>query len=130
MRLQPYPPERVAICSHHLIIHAKVASTSLRGCGEPISFNAPWDRPTIAIIRDPLQRWVSGYIMYLADLTRHQTGYVTFLPPHHFVYDVHTAQQAYKIRRDTHLVRFEEIQLYADRCGFTLTLYPWSLKTM
>ena len=116
----PYTPERVAICSHHLIIHAKVASTSLRTCGQRVDPHDKWDKPTIAIIREPLQRWVAGYAMYLADLARHQTGYVTFLPPHHFVYDVHTVQQAYKIKRDTHFIRFEEIKQYADRCGFRL----------
>ena len=116
----PFTPERVAICSHHLIIHAKAASTSLRECGDHVPFKAPWDRPTVALIRDPLQRWVSGYVMYLADLARHQTGRVYFQPPRHFTYDVHTVQQAYKIRRDTHFIRFESIKEYADRCGFTL----------
>ena len=118
--LIPYTPERVAICSHHLIIHAKVASTSLRKCGAYVSFDEAWSKPTIALIRDPLQRWVAGYTMYLADLSRHSTGRIIFQPPHHFVYDVHTSQQVYKIRRDTHFIRFEEIELYADRCGFIL----------
>lgn len=118
--LRPYTPERVLICSHHLIIHAKVASTSLRGCGNCVPPTDAWDKPTVALIRDPLKRWVSGYTMYLADLARHSTGHIIFQPPHHFVYDVHTAQQAYKIRKDTYLVPFEEIELYADRCGFNL----------
>jgi hypothetical protein len=116
----PYIPERVAICSHHLIIHAKVASTSLRTCGQRVDPHDKWDKPTIAIIRNPLQRWVAGYTMYLADLSRHNTGRLTFLPPHHFTYDVHTTQQVYKIRKDTHLIRFEDINEYADRCGFKL----------
>jgi hypothetical protein len=123
MRLKPlktYPPERVEICSHHLIIHAKAASTSLRGCGKSVHQFAAWDRPTVALIRNPLERWISGYTMYLADLSRHLDGHLNFIPPRHFVYDVHTAQQAYKVRKDTHLIRFEDINEYADRCQFSL----------
>lgn len=119
MKILPYTLDRVRICSHHLILHAKVASNSLRTCGTPVDVNT-WTLPTLALIRNPLQRWISGYIMYLADLSRHSTGLISFQPPHHFVYDVHTSQQIYKIRKDTHLIRFEEIDHYATRCGFTL----------
>ena len=118
--LTRYPPNRRLICSHHLILHAKVASTSLRQCGEPVALEAAWDQPTVAIIREPLQRWVSGYIMYLFDLARWSDGKPRFRPPYHFTYDVHTTQQVYKIRKDTHLIRFEDIQEYADRAGFIL----------
>ena len=123
--LQPDTPERVKICSHHLIIHAKVASTSLRSCGDGVDSKDYGTLPTVAIIRNPLQRWVSGYTMYLADLARHSDGHVVFRPPHHFTYDVHTTQQIYKIFKDTYLIKFEDIQQYADRCGFHLPhLHP------
>ena len=115
-----YPPERVSICSHHLIIHAKVASTSLRGCGAYVDPSDAWDRPTIALIREPLQRWVAGYFMYLYELAKWSDGHPRFRSPRHFVYDVHTTQQAYKVHKDTHLIRFEDIQQYADRCQFNL----------
>ena len=67
----------------------------------------------------------AGYAMYLADLARHSDGHVVFRPPHHFTYDVHTTQQIYKIFKDTYLIKFEDIQQYADRCGFHLPhLHP------
>ena len=115
-----YPPEARLVCSHHLILHAKVASTTLRTIGQEIDGRLLWDKPTVALIRDPLQRWVAGYTMYLYDLARWSDGHPRFRPPRHFTYDVHTTQQAYKIHKDTHLIRFEDINEYAARCGIAI----------
>ena len=112
-----YPPEARLICSHHLIIHAKVASTSLKTIGQEIDGTTLWDKPTVAIIRDPLNRWVAGYAMYLYDLARWSDEHPRFRPPYHFTYDIHTTPQIYKVRKDTHLIRFEDIREYGDRCG-------------
>jgi len=125
IRFPVEPPERRRMGAHDLIIHAKVASTSLRTLGDHVKRHEPYSLPTIAIIRNPIERWVSGYVMYLADLARLSTGRIVFQPPYHFVYDIHTTQQIYTIRKDTHLIPFEEIQLYTDRCGFNLPhLHP------
>jgi hypothetical protein len=116
-RINPYPLERRLVLRHHLVLHAKCASTTLRTIGEMVAFDAPFNRPTVALIRDPLQRWVSGYCMYLADLARHSTGEIKFRPPHHHTYDVHTSLQIYKILPTTHLIPFESIDQYALRCN-------------
>ena len=106
--------------AHDLIIHPKVASTSLRTLGDYVDEHAPWDLPTIALIRDPLDRWISGYVMYLNYLARHQTGFMQFQPPHHYFYDLHTTPQAYKIKSTTHLIRFEALQDYAFQMNLSI----------
>ena len=120
IRFSRFPPERRRMGAHDLIIHPKVASTSLRTLGDHVKQHAPWDRPTVAFIRDPLDRWTSGYVMYLNYLARHQTGFMQWQPPHHYFYDLHTTPQAYKVKRDTYLIRFEHLNQYADRMNITI----------
>ena len=130
-RLPPNAPDRRLILNHHLIIIPKVASTSLSTLGEKVSPMAPYNLPTVAIIREPLQRWISGYSMYLADLARHQDGQIQFRPPHYHIYDIHTAQQTYKVRRDTYTIRFEQIDVYADRCSLSIPhLHPTDVNIL
>ena len=120
MRFSRFPPERRRMGAHDLIIHAKVASTSLRTLGKEVDHLSPFDLPTVAFIRDPLDRWISGYVMYLNYLARHQTGFMQWQPPHHYFYDLHTTPQAYKVRSDTYFIRFEHLSQYANRMNITV----------
>lgn len=117
--IKRYRIERRRVLSHEIILHAKCASTTLRQVGTPVNA-ATLSLPTVAFIRDPIKRWISGYVMYLSDLASHESGVVQFRPPHYPQTDVHTSRQVFKVYHNTHLVRFEHLHLWAERCGITL----------
>ena len=111
-----YPPERRRMLNHEILLIPKVASTTLREITEPPTHRLP----QIAFIREPLQRWCSGYIMWLLDLARFSDGSVRFHTPYHTQYDMHTTLQRYSVKSSTHCIKLDHINTWADRCNVTL----------
>ena len=116
----PYPPDLIRLCSHSVTLIPRVASTSLRRLGP---FTKQTDK-IVCIIRDPIDRWVSGYVHWLYTRARWVDNKVRWEAPHHLYYDVHTAPQWCQapIRySDTKFIRLEEINEYAERCKVLIT---------
>lgn len=115
----PFPPDLLRICSHSVTLIPRVATESLRTIGNKTEQT---DR-VVCIVREPIDRWVSGYVRWLYTRARWIDNRVRWEAPHHLYYDVHTAPQwcqAPVLYSNTHYICFEEIDLYAKRCGKTL----------
>ena len=111
-----YAPERRRMLNHEVLLIPKVASTTLREITEPSTRKLT----QIAFIREPFQRWCSGYVMWLLDLARFSDGQVRFHTPHHTQYDMHTTLQRYSVKSSTHCIKLDHINEWADRCNVTL----------
>ena len=116
MKTTRYRIDRIHILNHHHCIIAKCASTTIKRLG--VRVTPPFEPlQTVATIRHPLDRWISGYVMWLLDLARWTDGYAHWQAPHHVMYDPHTAPQSQFVEPDTHLIRFDDIDEYVERCG-------------
>ena len=117
MKTTRYRIDRIHILNHHHCIIAKCASTTIKRLG--VRVTPPFEPlQTVATIRHPLDRWISGYVMWLLDLARWTDGYTHWQHPHHVMYDTHTSKQSLIVQPDSLLIRFDDVGEYVERCGY------------
>ena len=110
-----YAPERRRMLNHEILLIPKVASTTLREITEPSTHRLP----QIAFIREPFQRWCSGYIMWLLDLARFSDGQVRFHTPYtHSMICIPPYNDTLLSLALT--ASLDDIDAWADRCNITL----------